>query len=215
MILAAGKGSRLAPLTNTVPKPMLPVQGKPLIQWQVEALAKRGIHNLVINLHHLGEQIENHLGDGTAYNVNIHYSREETLLETGGGIRRALPQFKGQPFYLINGDIWSDFDFASLPQNLPCGCAHIVVTPTPNFRERGDFNYAHGIITQRGDDYVYCGIAVLSEQIFSSFAPTSASASFSLRDIYFQLIENQQLHAQVHQGTWLDIGTIEQYNSVK
>ena len=215
MILAAGKGSRLAPLTNTTPKPMLPVQGKPLIQWQVEALANCGIHNLVINLHHLGDQIVDHLGDGSSYGVKITYSHEQSLLETGGGIAKALPHFRGQRFYLINGDIWSNFDFASLPQNLAPNSAHIVITPTPAYREQGDFDYAAGKITQRGGDYVYCGIALLSEQIFSNFELTAHTQAFSLRDIYFQLIEKQLLHAQVHQGNWLDIGTIEQYEAVK
>ena len=114
MILAAGKGSRLAPLTQTTPKPMLPLAGKPLIEWQIEALSRAGFSKIVINLHHLGEQIEAHLGHGEKWQVEIQYSAEPQLLETGGGIVNALDLLGDAPFVVLNGDIWTDFDFKTL-----------------------------------------------------------------------------------------------------
>jgi len=211
MILAAGKGTRLAPLTHTTPKPMLELGGKPLIQWQVEALAAAGVTEVVINLHHLGEQIRAHLADGSHYGVHIRYSEETELLETGGGIVNALPLLRHEPFWLLNGDIWTDFDFKRLPA-VPASpdLAHIVLTPTPAYRERGDFDYAEGRVTQRGNSFVYCGIAALSADLFDGVDP----AHFSLRDLYFDLIKSRQLSAQVHTGVWHDIGTVAQYRAL-
>ena len=211
MILAAGKGTRLAPLTDTTPKPMLALAGKPLIQWQVEALALAGVSDLVINLHHMGGQISAHLGDGSTYGVRIQYSHEKTLLETGGGIVNALPLLNHEPFWLLNGDIWTDFSFTSLPRApTPPDLAHIVLTPTPEYRERGDFDFDAGRVTGRGNDYVYCGIAALAPQLFNGVD----IQHFSLRDLYFDLIDKHQLSAQVHTGTWHDIGTVEQYQAL-
>lgn len=211
MILAAGKGSRLAPLTDTTPKPMLELGGQPLIQWQVEALAAAGVTELVINLHHLGEQIRGHLGNGGAYGLQIQYSEEVELLETGGGIVNALPLLQHEPFWLLNGDIWTDFDFKRLPAapTTP-DLAHVVLTPTPGYRDQGDFDYANGRVTQRGNGFVYCGIAVLSAALFDGVD----LAHFSLRDLYFELIQRGQLSAQVHQGVWHDIGTVAQYRAL-
>lgn len=211
MILAAGKGSRLAPLTHATPKPLLELGGKPLIQWQVEALAAAGVTEVVINLHHLGEQIRAHLGSGGSYGVTIQYSEEEELLETGGGIVNALPLLKHEPFWLLNGDIWTDFDFTDLPAAPEApDLAHIVLTPTPAYRERGDFEFADGRVTRRGNSYVYCCIAALSPDLFEGID----LAHFSLRDLYFDLIKSRQLSAQVHTGVWHDIGTVAQYRAL-
>ena len=211
MILAAGKGSRLAPLTDTVPKPMLPVAGKPLIQWQVEALARAGVKEIVINLHHLGEQIVDHLGDGTTYGLAISYSWEQQLLETGGGIVNALAFFDNAPFWLLNGDIWTDFDFATLPRDLnPPDLAHIIVTPTPTYRETGDFEFSDGRVTARGQSFVYCGIAVLKPELFEGLT----TGHFSLRDVYFKLVAAGAMSGQVHPGQWQDIGTVDEYNAI-
>ena len=211
MILAAGKGTRLAPLTDAVPKPMLLLAGKPLIQWQVEGLARAGVTEIIINLHHLGDQISDHLGDGATYGLQITYSVEAQLLETGGGIVKALPHFEGEPFWLLNGDVWTDFDFANLPQH-PAGddLAHIVLTPTPAYRTAGDFEYHNGRVTQRGDRYVYCCIAVLHPDLFIGLV----AEHFSLRDLYFDLINKGQLGAQVHTGQWQDIGTVAEYQAL-
>ena len=211
MILAAGKGTRLQPLTDTTPKPMLPLGDKPLIQWQIEALARAGVSEIVINLHHLGDQIEHHLGDGSAFGVKVQYSREQQLLETGGGILRALPMLGDQPFLLLNGDIWTDFDFATLPpEPTPPDLAHIVLTPTPASRNSGDFEFAGGRVTGRGAPYVYCCIAVLSPALFAGMD----EAHFSLRDLYFELVSAGRLSGQLHQGVWRDIGTVSEYRAL-
>lgn len=212
MILAAGKGTRLAPLTDTTPKPLLELAGKPLIQWQIEALVRAGVDHVVINLHHLGEQISQHLGDGRNLGVDISYSWEPTLLETGGGIVNALPLLGDTPFWLLNGDIWTDFDFSCLPTSPPDdNAAHIVLTPTPASRDRGDFTWRGGKVTARGGDFVYCGIAVIPPALFGDQSATH----FSLRDVLFRLIEKGQLSAQIHQGMWHDIGTPTEYERLK
>ena len=208
MILAAGKGTRLAPLTDTTPKPLLKLAGKPLIVWQIEALAAAGVQQIVINLHHLGQQISDTLGDGRQYGVVITYSHERELLETGGGIVNALPLLGDEPFWLLNGDIWTDFNFDQLPQNLPENRpAHIVLTAKPANRTEGDFTYQDGLVTGRGGSYVYCGIAVINPQLFSG----QATRHFSFRDTLFALIESGKLSAQVHAGLWHDIGTLDEY----
>ncbi len=211
MILAAGKGSRLAPLTQTTPKPMLPLAGKPLIEWQIEALSRAGFSKIFINLHHLGEQIEAPLGHGEKWQVEIQYSAEPQLLETGGGIVNALDLLGDAPFVVLNGDIWTDFDFKTLHNALhPPNMAHVVLTPTPAYRETGDFEYAQGQVTRRGNRYVYCGIAVLSPNLFAGLEV----GEFSLRDLYFGLVTDKRLSAQVHEGVWHDIGTLEQYEAL-
>ena len=216
MILAAGRGTRLAPLTDTTPKPMLPLAGRPLIEWQVMALAAAGVSDIVINLHHLGEQIADHLGDGRRYGVNIRYSRESELLETGGGILNALPLLQksssqSETFWLLNGDIFTDFRFNRLPQSLPEGDrAHLVLTPTPAHRSTGDFECTDGRITRRGDTYVYCGIAALSPTLFEG----QQTSHFSLRDLYFESISPGRIGAQIHTGEWHDIGTLAQYEAL-
>jgi N-acetyl-alpha-D-muramate 1-phosphate uridylyltransferase len=212
MILAAGKGTRLAPLTHSTPKPLLPLAGKPLIEWQIEALTQAGVNEIVINLHHLGNQIRDHLGNGERFGVHIQYSPEPELLETGGGIVNALPLLQHEPFWLLNGDIWTDFDFTQLPTApRPPNQAHLVLTPTPSSRETGDFEIAGGQITQRGNSYVYCGIAVLTPKLFEGVDV----AHFSLRELYFALIAQNRISAQIHAGVWHDIGTLEEYRSLQ
>ncbi len=212
MILAAGRGTRLAPLTNTIPKPMLPVRGKPLIAWQVEALSAAGVTDLVINLHHLGEQIQAHLGNGDKYGLRIEYSVEAELLETGGGIVNALPLLGHETFWLLNGDIFTDFAISRLPRTLTDGDqVHLVLTPTPAYRESGDFEFADGRVTRRGDTYVYCGIAALSPALFAGHERNH----FSLRDLYFGAIAAGRVSGQIHDGTWHDIGTLDEYEALR
>ena len=211
MILAAGKGTRLAPLTDHTPKPMLSLGGKPLIQWQVEALREAGVQEVVINLHHLGEQISTHLGDGETFGLHITYSTEPELLETGGGIVHALPLLGEKPFWLLNGDIWTNFDFATLPIT-PEGddLAHMVLTPTPENRQAGDFEHNAGRVTSRGNSFVYCGIAALSPKLFDD----QQQQHFSLRDLYFKAVAAGRVSGQIHQGVWHDIGTRHEYESL-
>jgi N-acetyl-alpha-D-muramate 1-phosphate uridylyltransferase len=211
MILAAGRGERLRPLTDRMPKPLVPVAGRPLLFHQLGWLAAAGIHDVVINLHHLGEQIVDAAGDGSAHGVRIRYSHETTRLETGGGIVQALPLLGAEPFLIVNGDIHTDLPLAELPGDLPAGSlAHLVVTPRPPFRNEGDFDVRDGRVTARGDAYVYCGIALLHPAALAGRRPEP----FSLRDVFFALLAEGRLSAQIWQGRWTDIGTIEQLESL-
>lgn len=208
IILAAGRGARLAPLTKTTPKPLLPINGQPLIVRQLQQLRAANITNVVINLYHLGDLIERALGNGEKFGMQIGYSREQSLLETGGGIKNALPLLEDDEFIVCNGDIYSDFDFSTLPKALaPSDSAHLVLTPTPKTRARGDFEYNQGRVSKRGDGFVYCGISIFSQRIFAN----SPEGSFSLRDLMFEAIDQDQLSAQVHNGEWTDIGTLSDY----
>ena len=213
MILAAGRGTRLAPLTDTTPKPMLPVRGKPLIEWQLAKLREAGFTDIVINLHHLGEQIEAFVGTGERFGVRAEYSREASLLETGGGIVNALPLLGPEPFLVLNGDILTDFDFTALPQTLdPAVFAHLVLTPTPAQRCSGDFRLEGNRVIARGDDYVYCGIAMMRQSFFA----TAPSGAFSWTvDHFFHHLGEWPVTAQVYDGAWVDIGSIEQYEALE
>ena len=214
MILAAGRGSRLRPLTDQTPKPLLPLHGKPLIGHSLEQLATSSVTHIVINLHHLGEQIEEYVSEHPLIRsgrLKVDFSHETELLETGGGIVKALPLLGEQPFWLLNGDIYSNFDFNRLPTQLAAHTAHIAVTPRPEYREQGDFEVAAGRVTQRGNTWVYCGIATLQASLFKPWLETG---HFSLRDLYFNLIEAGGLYATEHRGRWHDIGTPAQYREL-
>jgi MurNAc alpha-1-phosphate uridylyltransferase len=206
MLLAAGRGERLRPLTDTTPKPMLRVAGEPLLARQLRTLRAAGYTDVVINLHHLGEQIEAAFGDGRDLGLDIRYSREPRLLETGGGIVNALPLLGIEPFLVLNGDIYTDFPFEALPGALADWAdAHLVVTPTPSSRTAGDFDVADGRITRRGPSYVYCGIAILRPSLFAG----RRAEPFSLREILFDAVARNAVSAQVWTGLWSDIGSPE------
>lgn len=211
MILAAGRGERLRPLTDTLPKPLAPVGGVPLLELQLGWLQSAGVTRVVINLHHLGEQIEALIGDGSRFGLKIEYSREPTLLETGGGIVKALPLLGTAPFLLVNGDIYTDFPLARLMRPLAEGDdAHLLLTPRPSQRERGDFDAVGGRVTRRGDDFVYCGISVLHPRLFEG----QVERAFSLRDLFFDAVARGRVAGTVWQGFWSDIGSAEQLAAV-
>jgi MurNAc alpha-1-phosphate uridylyltransferase len=214
MLLAAGRGERLRPLTDRTPKPLLPVAGEPLIVHQLRWLERAGIREVVVNLHHLGDAIERVLGDGGDLRLRIRYSREEVRLETGGGILRALPLLGGDPFVVLNADIWTDYDFASLRSALRGDDhAHLVLTPTPPDRAEGDFDFV-GDRVVRADPprpLVYCGIGVLHPSLFDG-APTGA---FSLRDLLFAASAAGRVSGETFAGLWIDVGTPEQLRRVR
>lgn len=212
MILAAGRGARLKPLTDSLPKPLVTIAGKPLIEHQLAWLAAVGVDEVVINLHHLGELIVETLGDGSRFGLRIVYSPETQALETGGGIVNALPLLGSDPFLLINGDIFTDFPLPLLPNHLPPNAAmHVVLTPTPAFRDRGDFDFDGQWVTARGKKYVYCCIAIIDPVVFSG----ESRRTFSLRDTMFTLIDEGRLSGQEWSGYWTDIGTLDQLKSVQ
>ncbi|UUW70468.1 N-acetylmuramate alpha-1-phosphate uridylyltransferase MurU [Pseudomonas oryzihabitans] len=205
MILAAGKGERMRPLTLTRPKPLIEVNGRPLIEHHIQALAAAGITDLVINHAWLGDQLEAVLGDGSRLGVSIRFSAEGEPLETGGGIFRALPLLGSEPFMLINGDIRTDVDFAALA--LPAGClAHLVLVDNPVHHPSGDFGLVDGQITLEAlEKLTYSGIAVLHPQLFSE----CTAGAFKLVDVLRPAIVAGQVSGQRLAGRWVDVGTLE------
>jgi len=206
MVLAAGRGERMRPLTDTTPKPLLEAGGRSLVEHLVAGLARGGITRLVVNHSHLGEQIEDRLGDGSRLGVHIDYSREgETRLETGGGIFRALPLLGDEPFAIVNADIWTDFPFASLPA-APPGLAHLVLVPNPAHHPAGDFTLAHGRVGNAADDRcTYSGIAVLRPALFAG----CSAGVFPLAPLLRAAADRGEVSGELWSGTWMDIGTPE------
>lgn len=211
MILAAGKGERMRPLTLHTPKPLLSVAGKPLIQWHMEALQRAGIHQLVINLNYawLGEQIQVAYGDGSTLGLGISWSIEEQPLETAGGILRALPLLGAEPFIVVNGDIWCDFEFASL--QLPAGkLAHLVLVDNPPFKQGGDFLLDADLIAnpaqhEQGDALTYSGIAVLSPELFAG----QSDGPQPLAPLLRAAAQQGRVSGEYHARRWIDVGTPE------
>ena len=213
MILAAGRGERLRPLTDRQPKPLLPIAGAPLIVHQLRWLRRVGAHEVVVNTHHLAAQIEERLGTGTEFGMRLRISREAELLDTGGGIRQALPWLAPGPFLLLNGDIWTDYAFAALasratPPNESAGTlGHLVLTPTPPHLSHSDFHLDEAGRVRRepaaNNDLTYCGIAQLTTALFAA----AAEGPFSLRELYFAAAAAGRLTGERFAGTWIDIGT--------
>jgi MurNAc alpha-1-phosphate uridylyltransferase len=210
MLLAAGRGERMRPLTDVCPKPLLPVAGKPLIVWQLQRLVAAGFSEVVINLSWLGEQIAAALGDGSRHGVSIAYSREPwPALETGGGIVNALPLLGSEPFLLVNGDVFCDADFSALGLG-PNDLAQLLLVGNPDHHPRGDFwlSQAGRIVAQQADvaqRLTYSGIAVLRPELFAGRAP----GRFPLLPLLERAREAGQLGGQLHNGSWLDVGTPE------
>lgn len=204
MILAAGRGERMRPLTDKLPKPMLPVGGKPLLQYHVEALARAGVTDLVINHARYGERIEAWFADGSAFGVNIRYSAEgDTPLETGGGIKRALPLLGADPFLVVNGDTWTDFPFASLQSTLS-GLAHLVLVPNPAHHPYGDFALEDGKVHSNGQPaHTFSGIGIYHPALFQSIP----EHSFPLAPLLRRAMDDLQVTGELYRGHWYDIGT--------
>lgn len=215
MILAAGRGARLRPLTDRCPKPLIPVLGKPLIVYHLEKLKASGITEIVINLAYLGQQIEDYLGDGQAWGVNIRYSRETQPLEVGGGIFHALPLLGHEPFILVNGDVWTDFDFATLPQILS-GLGHLVMVDNPAHHLQGDYALSPAQHLERKENslhptYTYSGIAVLNPQLFKN----CQAGAFRLAPLFEQAMKDRALTGEYYAGWWTDVGTLDRLQSLE
>jgi len=208
MVLAAGRGERMRPITDRIPKPLVPVAGKPLIVYHLEALARAGVRDVVINLAYRGAQIREALDDGSRYGVRISYSDEgPDPIETGGGIFKALPLLGAQPFIVVNGDVWTDFDVATLPRLDGGAHAHLVMVPNPPHVARGDFALDGDAIIEsdKDDRFTYSGIGVFSPEFFHDCQP----GKFPLRPLLIRAIAARKLEGQVYRGMWLDIGTPE------
>jgi len=211
MLLAAGRGERMRPLSDRVPKPLLPVGGRPLIAHLIGRLADAGFTELVVNVSHLAERIERELGDGANLGVRIVYSREEQALETGGGIAHALPLLGGAPFVVVNSDIYCDFDFTRLARAetaLASGAlaAHLVLVDNPPHHPAGDFRLREGRVAADGDGprLTFSGIGAYAPSLFAGVA---RGAKCQLVSLLMPAMGEGRVTGQHHPGLWTDVGT--------
>lgn len=208
MILAAGRGERLRPLTDSAPKPLLEVGGKALIVHHLEALARAGFDEVVINVSWLGEQIRSLLGDGAAFGVTIEYSEETEALETAGGILQALPLL-GDRFIVVNADIHTDYNFVNLRR--ADSQAHLVLVENPDHHVAGDFSLNETIIGTEGTPrYTFSGISQYHRGFFDGLAPGKQA----LAPLLFAAAARQQVTGEIFRGLWSDIGTVERLAAV-
>ncbi|HEY8568941.1 N-acetylmuramate alpha-1-phosphate uridylyltransferase MurU, partial [Microbulbifer sp.] len=212
MVLAAGFGKRMRPLTDRMPKPLIPVLGKPLIEYALERLASAGVSQVVINLAHLGSQIRDHLGSGERFGLEIRYSAENEPLETAGGISKALPLLGDEPFLVVNGDVWCDFDFSHwiespLPQDCP---GRLLMVPNPPHNPEGDFGIEEGLLSGTSKPrYTFAGISYLRPQILTGYP--NARERYGLGEVF---AHNEDLmQAEIYAGDWCDVGTLERLNN--
>jgi MurNAc alpha-1-phosphate uridylyltransferase len=210
IILAAGRGERMRPLTDVTPKPLLPVAGKPLIEHHIEKLAGAGFRKIVINTAHLGDQIETMVGDGSRFGVQIDYSREGQgkALETGGGIFRALPLLEGKAFAVVNGDVWTDYTFNNLHKHARLAeqglTAHLVLVDNPPHHLNGDFCLQdQRLVSDCDQRLTFSGISVFHRDFFRDSRP----GAFPLAPMLFDTIACGQISGEHHRGRWIDVGT--------
>lgn len=207
MLLAAGKGERMRPLTLQRPKPLLEVHGKPLIIWHIERLLAIGVREFVINVSWLGEQIMNHCGDGSQWSSTITYSEEQAPLETAGGIIRALEHLGTTPFLVINADIWTDYPLQSLRnKTLPPAGAHLVLVDNPPHNRDGDFSLRGDMVILKHDRaFTFSGIGLYHPAFFASFP----EGKRPLRPLLESAIREHRLFGEHYAGIWTDVGTPE------
>jgi N-acetyl-alpha-D-muramate 1-phosphate uridylyltransferase len=212
MILAAGRGERLRPLTESLPKPLVEVGGKALLARHLERLAGAGFKRAVINVSHLAERITERFGDGARHGIAIEWSREDTPLETAGGVAKALPLLGSEPFLLLNADVWCDFDFARWRERgLGGKLAHLLLVPNPAFHPQGDFTLQDGRVgnelgNPRSPRYTYAGVAVLSPRLVASVRPGEKA---QLAPLWRAAAERGEVSGELHAGLWSDVGTLE------
>ena len=216
MILAAGLGNRMRPLTLYKPKPLLEVGGKPLIVWHIEKLKKIGVTEIIINSAWLADVLIGALGDGSRFGVTIRWTREAEGLETAGGIINALPLLGAEPFILVNGDVWTTFDFSSLLNvNLGADLAHLVYVTNPAQHPKGDFILADGRSytfeqEQQGEALTYSGVAVINPKMFDGLDAGKRPLAPLLRDAML----DGKISAEKMQAAWVDVGTPERLSDL-
>ncbi len=210
MILAAGRGERMRPLTDLTPKPLLQVAGRRLIEYHIHNLVGAGIRELVINHAHLGDQIEAILGDGSRYGATIQYSVEQQALETAGGIFNALPLLGDKPFIVVNGDVWCDYPFQRLLKNIT-GLAHLVLVNNPPHHSQGDFVLEGAKVKSEGETRLtFSGISILKPELFAACQP----GAFPLAPLLRQAMQNDKVSGEHYTGEWWDIGTPERLKAL-
>ncbi len=220
MILAAGRGERLRPLTDKVPKPLVAVGGKALIVWQIEALVAAGVNRIVINHAWLGDQLEQAVGDGTHWGIRIAWSRESIALETAGGIATALSLIESgapdEPFIVVSADIHSDYDYtrlapivASIRTRFPAHAAHLVLIDNPPWHPRGDMALIHGFVVRDGVEplLTFANIAVFHPRCFDDLVPNRVLKLFPWA---YELADAHRMTGTIHEGAWNNVGTPEQ-----
>jgi len=220
LIFAAGRGERMRPLSDATPKPLLRVGGKALIEWHLERLAGAGVRKVVINTSHLAAQFAAALGDGSRWNLRIAYSFEgPEPLETGGGMLRALPLLGAAPFIAVNGDIWTDFDFSTLPQS-PGGLAHLVVVDNPPHHPRGDFLLRGGVLEDDSEELAatrgsgvrltFAGIGVYRPELLDGQAP----GKYSIVPLLRAAMRTGRVSGEHFRGRWSDVGTSQRLDDL-
>ena len=212
MLLAAGRGERLRPLTDAVPKALVLAGGKPLISWHLERLAASGCKDVVVNVSYLGSQIVERIGDGSRFGMNIQYSKEPEPLETAGGIATALALLAPEPFLLVNADVYCECDFRRLlGYDLGASLAHLVLVPNPPHRPKGDFTLEGRLVRGGAESaaverYTYAGVAVISPRLVSGIRPGSKAP---LAPLLYAAADAGQLTGELYGGVWQDVGTRE------
>jgi len=210
MILAAGRGERMRPLTDLVPKPLLVVGGHSLIVWQIERLVEAGFTEIIINISWLGDQIQESLGDGGKWGANLTYSREQQALETAGGIRYALHLLDDGPFLVVNADVYTDYPYINLRQvvqRLVVGSdrAHLVLVENPPHHLEGDFGLENGRITDVSPYFTFSGISVCHPDMFVGLMP---GAKMPFAPLIFDAMRQKQVSGEFYSGLWVDVGTM-------
>jgi MurNAc alpha-1-phosphate uridylyltransferase len=208
MILAAGRGERLRPHTDTCPKPLLEVKGKPLISYHFEALAKAGIKQVVVNVSWLGDKIEETMGSGKQFGLEIVYSREAQALETAGGIVHALEKLDDN-FIVVNGDVLTDYPFENLLSR--DSISHLVMVKNPAHHPRGDFGLSGGYVNNSAEGrHTYAGVSCFQKSFFEDLVHGKQALAPLLR----KAIESRQVTGELYEGNWIDVGTLERWESV-
>lgn len=204
MILAAGRGQRMRPLTDHTPKPLLEVAGKPLLVHHIEALVRAGMADIVVNVAWLGDRIVDAIGDGGRFGARVRFSHEgESALETGGGILHALPLLGDGPFVVVNGDVWTDYPFQRLPRSLD-GVAHLVLVDNPPHNPDGDFGLENGRVTRHGGSRLtFSGIGVYRRELFSG----ALGGAFPLAPLLREAADRGEVSGERYAGRWDDVGT--------
>ncbi|MCC6472129.1 MAG: nucleotidyltransferase family protein [Burkholderiales bacterium] len=206
MILAAGRGERMRPLTDATPKPLLEAGGRPLVAWTIERLRRAGIRDIVINVSHLAGRVRDALGDGTALGVAIRYSHEPEALETAGGIAQALPLLGAAPFVAVSGDVYCEFDFRRLAaRTAGFAGAHLVLVPNPAHHRAGDFALQGERVRERDSArFTYSGIGLYHPRLFARIAP---GATLRLAALLREAIARDAVSGELYRGRWRDVGT--------
>lgn len=212
MILAAGRGERLRPLTDTTPKPLIEAGGKPLIEHHLENLARAGFREVVINTGHLGDQLPEALGDGERWGLTLRYSHERPEpLETGGGIFQALPLLGEAPFAVVSGDIWCDYPLDRL-RHVKCDRAHLVMVPNPPHHPEGDLGLSGGRLRTTGEPRVtFSGIAVYHPRFFDG----CEAGKWRITGLLRRTADEHLVTGELHEGAWFDSGTPERLAALR